>query len=242
MPRTRRIVVPNTPHHVVQRGHNKQSVFSGHDDFEMYLSLLRTWTREFDVKVFGYCLMTNHVHLVLEPGPSVASLARLMKQVTGIFTQRINKLYERTGTLWESRFKSSPIQTDRYLLACCRYVDLNPVAAGMVGHPGDYRWSSFRQKTNHDVPMWINPDPCYLALGTTAAERMRRYERFVNDAPPARRDTELIRRALRSGNPTGDEGFVDEIEKATGRFLRRRGRGRPRRTEKNGTCPQFSGT
>lgn len=234
-----RIIVPNTPHHIVQRGHNKQAVFFGLDDYEAYLYLLRAWTRAFDVKVFGYCLMTNHVHLVLEPGANADSLARLMKQVAGIYSQRINKLHDRCGTLWESRYKSSPIQTDRYLLACCRYVDLNPVAAGIARHPGEYRWSSFRQKTTDDVPTWINLDPCYLALGATATERMKKYSKFVNDIPPNKRDVDLIRRALRSGDLTGDDRFVDEIEISTGKSVRRRRRGRPRRDEENGTCPHF---
>jgi len=232
MPRTGRIVVPNTPHHIVQRGHNKQPVFFAVEDYEAYLCSLREWACVFDVKVFGYCLMTNHVHLILEPGSNPASLANLMKRVSGRFTRRINKLLDRTGTLWESRYRSSPIQTDGYLLACCRYVDLNPVSAGMVKHPADYRWSSFRQKTSNEGPAWIDLDPCYLSLGTTSKERMQRYERFVNDTPPARHEVDVIEGALTSGNLTGNDQFAEYVERLTGKRVEKRERGRPRREKK----------
>jgi putative transposase len=137
MPRTARIVLPNTPRHVVQRGHNKQPVFFDDDDFKAYLCIFRKWTGEFGVEVYGYCLMTNHVHFVLDPGSDVHSLAKAMKRVSGRATRRINRLHNRSSTLWESRYKSSPIQTNEYLLACCRYIDLNPVSAGTVVHPDE---------------------------------------------------------------------------------------------------------
>lgn len=232
MPRTRRIVVPNMPHHIVQRGHNKQPVFFEVPDYEAYLSLLRKWTHSFSVKVFGYCLMTNHVHLILEPGQNTASLSNLMKRVSGKYTRRINKLHGRTGTLWESRFRSSPIQTDRYLLACCRYVDLNPVSARMVEHPREYRWSSFRQKTGDEVPAWIDLDPCYLALGGTSRERKQRYERFVAHVPPVDHEIELISGALRSGTLIGNNQFIDDVERLTGTRVEKRAPGRPRRDKK----------
>jgi putative transposase len=171
--------------------------------------------------------MTNHVHFVLDPGSDVQSLAKAMKRVSGKFTRRINRLHDRTGTLWDGRFNSSPIQTDEYLLACCRYIDLNPVSAGMVTHPGEYRWSSFRQKTGDSASMWINPDDCYIALGKSANQRMKTYARFVIEGVPARGEINLIRRALKSGQLTGNDGFTDEVEKMTGIRVERRRRGRP---------------
>ena len=109
MPRIGRVVVPNYPHHIVQRGHNRQVVFAGGDDFRYYLDTLKTWKMEYGVKVYGYCLMTNHVHLVLEPPEEVAALGRLMKRLAGRQTRYVNRLEGRRGTLWESRYKSSPI-------------------------------------------------------------------------------------------------------------------------------------
>ena len=227
MPRTARIVVPNTPHHIVQRGHNKQSVFHEDDDYRAYLSMLRKWTREYEVKVYGYCLMTNHVHILLDPGSNVDSLALVMKRVAGKFARRFNGRHNRTGSLWESRFKSSPIQTDPYLLACCRYIDLNPVRAGIVEHPGTYPWSSFRQKASASAETWIDSDPCYAALGKTMGRRMQSYARFVTEGIPADGEIELIRRALNSGKLTGNGQFIDAVEMTTGERIELVPPGRP---------------
>jgi putative transposase len=215
------------PHHVLQRGHDKQPVFFEKDDYEFYLRILRKWTAKFGVKVYGYCLMTNHVHFVLDPGSDVQSLGKAMKRVSGKFTRRINRLHERSGTLWNGRFNSSPIQTDEYLLACCRYIDLNPVSAGMVKHPGDYPWSSFRQKTGDSTTAWIDLDDCFIALGKTANQRIETYAKFVTEGVPARGEINLIRRALRSGQLTGNDQFIDKVEKFTGKRIQRRRPGRP---------------
>jgi putative transposase len=227
MPRTARIVIADTPHHVIQRGHNKQPVFFDAEDYETYLRVLRKWIEEFNVRIHGYCLMTNHVHLVLDPGSDVHSLAKVMKRVSGKFTRRFNGIHDRTGTLWESRFKSSPIQTAEYLLTCCRYIDMNPVNAGMVKHPADYRWSSFRQKACSSIDVWIDLDECYLALGKSPSERMKAYSTFVTDGTPSRADIELIRRALNSGQLTGNARFVDEVENKIGIRIEPSQPGRP---------------
>lgn len=124
MPRTGRIVLPGYPHHVVQRGHNRQVVFATGEDFQHYLDDLRELRDRLDVRVHAYCLMTNHVHLLLAPGEDYGSgMARLMKALAGRATRYRNRLEGRSGTLWEGRYKSSPVQADRYLLACCRYID-----------------------------------------------------------------------------------------------------------------------
>ncbi len=108
--------------------------------------------------------MTNHVHLLLAPGESVSGMGRLMKALAARATRYRNRLEGRSGTLWESRYKSSPVQRNCYLLACCRYSELNPVRAGMVAGPADYRWSSFRQRMGAGGDVWLDSDPCYLAL------------------------------------------------------------------------------
>lgn len=227
MPRMARIVLPNAPHHIIQRGHNKQPVFFNEEDYEAYLCILRKWTAEFGVKIYGYCLMTNHVHFVLDPGADVRSLAHAMKRISGKATRRFNRLHDRSGTLWESRYKSSPIQTSEYLLACCRYIELNPVSAGMVVHPREYRWSSYRQKTDDSASRWINLDDCYMALGKTANQRMRSYAKFVTEGSPARGEFDLIREAINSGQLTGDDRYIDEVENSTGIRVDRRRPGRP---------------
>jgi len=233
MPRIGRIVLPNYPHHVVQRGHNRQVVFAGKDDFCRYLDDLRELQQVFDVRVYAYCLMTNHVHLLLTPGESVSELGKLMKTLAARATRYRNKLEGRSGTLWEGRYKSSPVQTDQYLLACCRYIELNPVRAGMVRSAGSYPWSSYRQRVGMDKQCWIDLDPCYLGLGRDEVERRQRYCQFVEEAIPSG-EWEIIRDAFRRGQLTGNERFADEVEKILGLRVEFRGQGRPGRAKRYG--------
>lgn len=135
MPRTSRIVIAGYPHHIIQRGHNRQPVFVADKDFLYYLENLREWKDAYGCRIYAYCLMTNHVHLIIDPGEDERNLASLMKRVAGRHTRYVNRLERRTGSLWEGRFKSSPVSTDQYLLACCRYVELNPVRTGIVADP-----------------------------------------------------------------------------------------------------------
>jgi putative transposase len=223
-----RVVLPNYPHHVVQRGHNRQVVFAAPEDYQRYLDDLRELKEAFGVKVYAYCLMTNHVHLLLAPGDSAAGLGQLMKALAARATRYRNRLEGRSGTLWESRYKSSVVQTDTYLLACSRYIELNPVRARIVAEPGDYPWSSYRERagmiSSHD---WLDTDPCFLALGLDSMERFIRYEAFVRQAI-AGEETRLIREALQRGQLTGSGRFIDEIERITGLRIEQRGQGRPR--------------
>ena len=146
MPRMARKVFPDLPHHVVQRGHNRPVVFAGDEDYERYLEDLRELSSALDIRVYAYCLMTNHVHLLLGLGEQVAAMGRLMKALVARATRYRNRREGRSGTLWEGRYKCSPVQTETYLLACTRYIELNPVRARMVPAAGDYAWSSFRQR------------------------------------------------------------------------------------------------
>ena len=226
MPRSGRVVLPDTPHHVIQRGHNRQVVFTAHADYLYYLENLAQCRAKFGCKVFAYCLMTNHVHLVIDPGEEPRALGRLMKRVAGRQTRYVNRLENRTGSLWEGRYRSSPIQTDGYLLACCRYVELNPVRACLTGTAGDYRWSSYAGKVGAKYDPLIDPDPCYLALSDDPAGRADRYRRWVDQAIPEG-EWAKIRRAVRRGQLTGEDRFVAEVEQKLGRRIEDRGRGRP---------------
>ena len=221
MPRNGRVVLNNYPHHIVQRGHNRQMVFAADDDYRYYLDTLKKWKVEYGVKVYGYCLMTNHVHLVLEPPDETAVLGRLMKRLAGRQTRYVNRLEGRRGTLWESRYKSSPIQTDEYLLACCRYVDLNPVRACIVTLPQEYSWSSYRMKAGIDQSVWLDEDPCYSSLGLSPQQCHERYRKFVVSAIPDG-EWELIREAVHRCQLTGNNRFIDEVERITGRRIEHR--------------------
>lgn len=129
MPRKARILVPNCPHHIVQRGHNRKAVFLADEDYQFYLENLKEWKTKLHIKIYAWCLMTNHIHLVAEPGADAMTLSVLMRRVSGRQAGYVNKLEGRSGALWEGRYKASPIQKNGYLLCCCRYVELNPVRA-----------------------------------------------------------------------------------------------------------------
>lgn len=231
MPRQGRVVLPDWPHHVIQRGHNKQVVFRSDEDYAYYLQTLGEWKATLGCRVYAYCLMTNHVHLLINPGPKAANLALLMKRVAGRQTRYRNARDGRTGTLWEGRYKSSPIETEAYLLACGRYVELNPVRARMVKRPERYRWSSYRARAGLTEWGWLDRDPCYKGLGRTAHERAARYRQWVKEAIPEG-EWERIRHAIQRGQLTGGERFIHTVAKRVGRRVEFRGRGRPRREQK----------
>lgn len=193
-------------------------IFAAEEDCLYYLDTLKTWKKAYDVKVYGYCLMTNHVHLALEPPEDVTVLGGLMKRLAGRQTCYVNRLEGRRGTLWDGRYKSSPIQTDAYLLACCRYVDLNPVRACMVTEPHDYQWSSYRSKVGLGTALWLDEDPCYLSLGDTAQKRYCNYSVLVINVIPEG-EWALISEAVQRGQLTGNNRFIDQVEQITGRRI-----------------------
>ena len=231
MPRSARIVLPNYPHHIVQRGHNRQAVFSDEDDYRYYLDNLAEWKYRLGCKVYAFCLMTNHVHLVVQPGDDPESLGRLMKRVAGRQTRFANSLKGRSGTLWEGRFKSSPVDTNEYLLACCRYVELNPVFAGMCADPAEYAWSSCGSKVGAKTYEWLDEDPLYLSLAATVEGRRRRYAGFLQESISPE-EKKVISEAVRRGQLTGTPRFVDELEQRLERRIELRGPGRPRKSRK----------
>ena len=231
MPRTSRVVVPNYPHHIMQRGHNRGVVFVEDEDYFYYLENLREWKQKVKSRVYGYCLMTNHVHLIVDPGENAESMALLMKHIAGRQTRYVNTLEGRRGTLWEGRYKSSPIHEENYLLACCRYVELNPVRAGIVEAPEKYKWSSYTRKVGLESIGWLDLDPCYLGLGATQAERQEQYAEWVKEFIP-QGEWDLIRQAIQRGQLTGSERFVEEVSEKISRRIEFRGQGRPKNIKK----------
>lgn len=227
MPRTSRVVMPNYPHHVIQRGHNRQVVFVRDEDYLYYLENLKEWKRKFGCKVHAFCLMSNHVHLIIDPGDKAENLALLMKRVAGRQTRYVNKVEGRRGTLWEGRYKSSPIDKDSYLMACCRYIELNPVRARIVDDPGDYRWSSYRHKAGMQNLDWLDEDPSYMGLGNTNKEREKRFIESVKESIP-KSEWDIIRQAVQRGQLTGSSSFIGEVEQKVGRRVEFRRQGRPK--------------
>ncbi len=227
MSRTARIVLPGYPHHVVHRGHYRQVVFARPSDYDRYLATLLEFKQLFGIKLYAYCLMTNHVHLLLAPS-TTAGIGLLMKRLAGRHTRRRNHRDDRIGTLWDGRYRSSLVQREDYLLACCRYIELNPVRAGIVYDPTEYPWSSCRYRLGPDAAPWFDPDPCFLAMGDTAKARRDAYRDFLASGTPDEQ-RRLIRDAVQRGQLTGNDRFGKDIARMLGRTVEQRGPGRPRK-------------
>ena len=174
MPRRSRVVLSNVPLHLIQRGNNRQVCFVADEDYRYYLDWLSVYTVGTGCRVHAYVLMTNHVHLLVSAARSEA-VGKMMKALGQRYVQYINRTYRRSGTLWEGRFRSCLTQTEGYLLSCQRYIELNPVRAGMVAHPAEYRWSSYRANAQGESNRLIVAHEVYRALGQDAASRQAAY-------------------------------------------------------------------
>jgi len=211
MPRMARLVVPGYPHHVTQRGSRKQPTFFCDDDFRDYLSILGSQLRRAATEIWAYCLMPNHVHLVAVPTRD-DSLANLFRTAHSLYAARINSRHGWQGHLWQERFHSF-VMDETHLLATVRYVEMNPVRAGMCRRPQDWPWSSVHAHlTNRNDPM-VSRTPILSRISDWAA--------FLG-APPAGPTNDDLRRHTRSGRPGGHPYFILELEALSGRRLHKR--------------------
>ena len=227
MPRRARISLPNVPLHLIQRGNNRQVCFFADEDYRIYLDWLLEYAGNAGCRIHAYVLMTNHVHLLVSAERGAAPGA-MMKALGQRYVQYVNRTYRRSGTLWEGRFRSCPTQSDTYLLACQRYIELNPVRAGMVEHPADYRWSSYRVNARGEENPLIRPHELYLALGSDPPGRQAAYrELFRHELEPAMVDA--IRRATNGNFALGNSVFAEQIASALGRRVVPGKSGRPRK-------------
>lgn len=206
MPRRPRIFIPDTPQHVTQRGVNRLPVFFCDDDYQFYLSLWREYAVKHGIRVHSYCLMTNHIHFLIT-APSAKALSTLMQDIGRRYVQYINRKYARCGGLWQGRYKSVFVQTERYFMTCMRYIELNPVRAGMVRSPEDYLWSSYRSNALGLSDRLIDPHDEYLRLSFDAAERYARYRSLFRDQLDDS-DLNLIRSSTDKETLLGDHRFV----------------------------------
>lgn len=227
MPRRTRLYLPGLPYHLVQRGNNREACFFGPENYQFYLELLRENAKRYGVAVHAWVLMTNHVHLLLTPA-SEQSISRMMQTVGSRYAQYLNKSYKRTGTVWEGRHKASPVHAQAYLLKCYRYIELNPVNAGMVNRPEEYRWSSYHANAWGDAMEWMTPHAEYLTLGATVDARCLNYRALFGGYFEAA-DLNAIRLAAHYCQPLGDDRFRSQIEEKLGRAVGHASRGRPRR-------------
>ena len=226
MPRRPRTHLDNVPLHIVQRGHNREPCFYAEEDYTCYLHWLGVALKETGCVLHAYVLMTNHVHLLLTPKKTEA-VPRLLISLGRRYVQYINKTYRRTGTLWDSRYKSSLIQAETYLLDCMRYIELNPVRAAMVDDPAHYRWTSYRANALGQANALVSPHSLYAALGDAGAVRQSAY-RSLFRAHLDKVALDDIRLALNQSQPLGDSRFHNKIERMLGERRQARPRGRPR--------------
>jgi putative transposase len=236
MPRRRRVHLDAVPLHIVQRGHNREPCFFDEQDYHAYLQWLGEALAREGCVLHAYVLMTNHVHLLVTPA-SAGSIPRVIIAVGRRYVQYINHSYRRTGTLWDSRYKSSLVQAETYLLVCQRYIELNPVRAAMVADPAEYPWSSYRHHALGAPNGILSPHDLYTALGNSAVARQQAYrELFVTglDDEPINE----LRKALNQNQPIGNQRFYDQIEAATGQRRELKKRGRPRRRKDDESLPE----
>lgn len=226
MPRPLRIHFPDVPLHVVQRGHNRSACFLQAEDYACYLHWLNEAFASRGIALHAYALMTNHVHLLLTP-PDAVVVPRAMISLNRRYVHYFNKKYERFGTLWEGRYRSSLIQTERYFFFCQRYIELNPVRAGIVADPVRYRWTSYPFHAFGRPNAMLTPSIAYFALGESPIERQATYRQTCGTTMDDK-IVENMRSAFSRSLPLGDDGFVESIERATGVPCRMQSPGRPR--------------
>lgn len=205
MPRLPRFFAPATPQHVIQRGNNRASMFGGPSDLAFYKGCLEHASRRHDVAIHAYVLMTNHVHLLATPS-CADGLPRMMQSVGRIYVQYFNKNYARTGTLWEGRYKATVVDSEGYLLACMRYIELNPVRAAMVAAPGDYAWSSVHANAHGAADPLVTPHPVFRGLGRSAGARQAAYRSMLGE-PLAGDMLDAIRDATQHAWALGGTAF-----------------------------------
>lgn len=219
MPRIARIVGAGYPHHIVQRGNNREEVFTDRGDYKKYLSFLSKYSEEKEAAVLAYCLMPNHVHLLVRPYKEEV-LAKMMQGVTLCYTQYFNKKKERTGRLWECRYHSTVVDGDSYLWTVSKYIENNPVRAGMVKRPEDYPYSSAKAHILGRKDPLLK-DPIFDRT------ELNEYRRFIQSEED-KKTLEEIRKQTRLGKPLGNEGFLKTLSERLGYSLSFRPKGRPR--------------
>jgi putative transposase len=226
MARLPRLAVAGHVHHVLQRGNNKQVIFVDEEDYRFMLALLGEHATREKVGIHAYVLMPNHFHLLLTPQKG-NGLSNMMQAVGRRYVQYFNKRHQRSGTLWEGRYRATLLQPELHLLTNTAFIDLNPVRAGLVARALDYPWSSHGHYVGHHVDKLVTPHPVHWSLGNTPFEREARYADLVGQGLGARQQAELVE-AVQKGWPLGEAEFFEGLQKQTTRRLIRRRAGRPR--------------
>jgi putative transposase len=212
MPRQARISLEGLVYHIINRGNNRQEVFKDEDDFATYLKTVKRFKEKYSFKFYGYCLMNNHTHLIVEP-TKPNTLSKIIQSITLSHIRLYHLKYKSSGHLWQGRFKNPIIQTDGHLLQCLKYIELNPVRADIITRPEGYRWSSYKfHAFGKDEDKLLDKDPAYLSLADTDQGRQKAYLDFMN-LEQDNSIVERIRKSIASGSILGSDSFVDSIRK-----------------------------
>lgn len=228
MPRLPRLEAVGVPQHIIQRGNNRQLCFGSNEDFAAYAAWLKEYSRKYEVDIHAWVFMTNHVHL-LATANRQHGVSQMMQSLGRRYVQYFNYQYRRTGTLWEGRFRSCLVESERYLLECYRYIELNPVRAGMVKPPADYQWSSHRTNAFGITSGLVTPHRVYSRLGTTLESRLRAYRGFF----AGQIDhcfIQKLRLSTQKGMVIGSDRFKEQLSKLHSRKVDNLRRGRPAKT------------
>ena len=223
MPRLSRTVFAGLPHHVTQRGNRREDVFFTNEDREAYLTWLREYCDKYGLAVLAYCLMTNHIHLIVVPTTD-DGLQRVLKPLHMRYAQRINRARNWKGHLWQGRFFSSPLD-EVYLLAAVRYVERNPVRAGMIDRAEDYRWSSAAAHCGNRTDSVLNLESGWREQFATIDD----WSAWLSAADEIEK-IRILRQNVEKGLPCGSENFIQRLGKIAGRHLEYRPQGRPKKS------------
>ncbi|HEV6966619.1 REP-associated tyrosine transposase [Roseateles sp.] len=227
MARLPRLILPDQPHHVILRGNNRQAIFYSDLDREHLLATLREVAAQYGVAVHAYVLMDNHLHLLATP-PTPEALSRMMQSLGRRYVGWFNARHGRSGTLWEGRFRAGLIEGERHLLACMRYIELNPVRAGLCAEASEWPWSSAAHHLGLTRSPVVIEHPMYWSLGNTPFEREHAYREFLAQGVPSSEQAQFTDSALR-GRPVGSESFLQPLSAEHAKVVVRRPRGRPRK-------------
>jgi putative transposase len=229
MARRERVSLLGVPQHVIQRGNNRQVCFVGDEDFEQYESWLKAYSIKYGVEIHAWVFMTNHVHLLCTPLADKA-ISLMMQALGRQYVRYFNGKYRRTGTLWEGRFKSSIVDAEAYLFELYRYIELNPVRAGMVALPEEYYWSSYRVNALGELNDLCTPHVLLLGLGRDSIERMEHYRALFDLALDDGLMSD-VRKSTSAGMAIGREKFKSEMALLAGRRVSLGVPGRPKKTK-----------
>jgi len=227
MARLPRLILPGQPHHVILRGNNRQAIFFSDLDRQQLLATLAESAAHYSVAIHAYVLMDNHFHLLLTP-PSSDALSRMMQSLGRRYVGWFNARHQRSGTLWEGRFRAGLIEGERHLLACMRYIELNPVRAGLCAEAGQWPWSSAAHHLGQERNALITEHELYWSLGNTPFEREHAYRELLGQGVSAPEQAMFTEAVLR-GRPVGSESFLKPLALDHGPVVNKRPRGRPRK-------------